>query len=605
MAESRTARTAAQPRLGWRIAAIVGAVFAVFALFQDLDWLAGYAGLTTHGDYGFTFSQVPGSPNTARVTAVVPGSPAAVAGLAPGDIGTLLSTPGLPGPPAIGAAVRVRVNRAGRQRDLTLVAAPSHRFSRLTAQATQGHLLGLLADLPAVLLGLFVLVRGGGQPATVLLGVALAAFGLTAPDIASPSITAPALKLAAMLIGQLSMYAMRACLLAFGLRMLHEAAGRRWRWERPAFAVALIALAAGWSILEVGFYQVPVPFEVLKAQAFTGVVYVVELCAGLACLAAGWAMSPAAQKPRFALLMLASACVFANQAANDVIDTIFHDFDGAMLDSWPLQVANILAGVVAPVLFAYAILRHRVLDLGFAVNRTLVYSAVSAIMLGAFGLIEWAFDHFVKIQGREQNALIDAAIALGVYLAFHRVTGFVEHGVEALFFRRWQEKAQELRRYVADAAFVTRRTSLLAGFADALSRFADGAAAAVYLMADSGGYARAAGDSALAPKTLDDDDPALVRLRAERKPVEPDATGSPLKAVLACPMLHRGELIGVVLLAARAQGAGYRPDEAELLGWATLQVGLDLHALEVERLQAAVTRLEHQLEGARLTARPA
>jgi len=65
-------------------------------------------------------------------------------------------------------------------------------------------------------------------------------------------------------------------------------------------------------------------------------------------------------------------------------------------------------------------------------------------------------------------------------------------------------------------------------------------------------------------------------------------------------MVHRGEVIGVALLAGREPGVAFRPDEEALLGWATLQVGLDLHALEVEQLQAQVTRLEHQLEGARL-----
>jgi hypothetical protein len=60
-----------------------------------------------------------------------------------------------------------------------------------------------------------------------------------------------------------------------------------------------------------------------------------------------------------------------------------------------------------------------------------------------------------------------------------------------------------------------------------------------------------------------------------------------------------------VLMGWRAQGVGYRPDEAELLSWATLQVGLDLHALEIEHLQAAVARLENRLGGASLAAQRA
>ena len=78
-----------------------------------------------------------------------------------------------------------------------------------------------------------------------------------------------------------------------------------------------------------------------------------------------------------------------------------------------------------------------------------------------------------------------------------------------------------------------------------------------------------------------------------------------LPAELAAPTISRNAVTGFVLMGAKPDAGGYRPDEVELIGWATTQVGLDLHALEVEQLQAAVTRLEHQLEGARLTARPA
>ena len=98
---------------------------------------------------------------------------------------------------------------------------------------------------------------------------------------------------------------------------------------------------------------------------------------------------------------------------------------------------------------------------------------------------------------------------------------------------------------------------------------------------------------------------SLVRMRAERKPVEAGTTASSLPADLACPMLNRNEVIGVVLLAAKPDGAGYRPDEIELIAWASVQVGLDLHALEIEQLQATVTRLGHQLEGVRLAQQPA
>src|SRR5262249_54155011 len=129
-----------------------------------------------------------------------------------------------------------------------------------------------------------------------------------------------------------------------------------------------------------------------------------------------------------------------------------------------LVIYEFLAGVVAPITLTYAILRHRVLDLGFALNRTLTYGVVSAILLASFGLIEWAFDHFVKIEGRESNAVIDAAIALGVFLTFHHVRDVVKPAIERLFFRTWQDKEAALRRFTREAGYVLKTEALTAAF---------------------------------------------------------------------------------------------------------------------------------------------
>ncbi|HSY28151.1 MAG TPA: hypothetical protein VK832_11645, partial [Burkholderiaceae bacterium] len=55
---------------------------------------------------------------------------------------------------------------------------------------------------------------------------------------------------------------------------------------------------------------------------------------------------------------------------------------------------------------------------------------------------------------------------------------------------------------------------------------------------------------------------------------------------LALPMSHRGNLHGFVLLAVKPSGEEYRPDEVEVLGFGAHQIGLDLYALQIERLKA-------------------
>lgn len=57
-------------------------------------------------------------------------------------------------------------------------------------------------------------------------------------------------------------------------------------------------------------------------------------------------------------------------------------------------------------------------------------------------------------------------------------------------------------------------------------------------------------------------------------------------------MMHQAALAGFVLLGPKPSCEDYRPDEIEILGWATQQVGLDLQAIRVRALEQQVGTLE-------------
>jgi hypothetical protein len=144
----------------------------------------------------------------------------------------------------------------------------------------------------------------------------------------------------------------------------------------------------------------------------------------------------------------------------------------------------------------------------------------------------------------------------------------VEHGVERLFFRSWQENEAALDRFVKTAGFITRPEALVKGFASELARFSGGADAAVYLRADDGDYRLAAGGEGRALLVVDADEPAVVALRAERAPLEPEEAGSAMAAALAVPMINRVELTGFALVGPKPAGLSYRPDEIAALAHA-------------------------------------
>jgi hypothetical protein len=47
----------------------------------------------------------------------------------------------------------------------------------------------------------------------------------------------------------------------------------------------------------------------------------------------------------------------------------------------------------------------------------------------------------------------------------------------------------------------------------------------------------------------------------------------------------------MILIGAKPSGEDYRPDEQEALAAAAQRIGMDLHALEIDRLEAEVRRL--------------
>lgn len=307
-------------------------------------------------------------------------------------------------------------------------------------------------------------------------------------------------------------------------------------------------------------------------------------------LAAGWREAPATDRPRYRYIVPALVLLMTMQVIGPLLP---------LLGGWdPAQNAVVLVIDVLPLLgllmLVYGVLRHHVIDLGFAVNRTLVYGAVSAMLLGIFGLTEWAVDHFIPVEGREKNALVDAAIGLVVFQTFHRVRDFVEEAIERLFFNRWHHAETQLRRFLQEGAFFTEPRALSAGFVHALTRYADGAPAALYLH-DTEGYRCVAGEIAGIAPHLSRDLHPLVRLRAKPQPAEVDDAA--LTAAVIAPMVNRNEVIGFAMLGAKPSGEQFRPDEIELIGTATRQVGQDLQTLKIERLErdAANQRQENSV----------
>jgi hypothetical protein len=589
VAERPAARTGARVSTLWVILVLLIAAFSLAHLGSRIwDSWTGYAG---YGDLGYVDAGVCGPDGFCRVDTLTPGGAMAVADVQRGDAVRFdrgIDHAGWGG----------RVARPGEKVGFTLRhgGALSHHVA--TAQPLRGAPPGArsvvtLATWAVVsLIGLFVVLRSRRRTTNVLLGGALITLG-TGGAWGTLMESDPAVFTAVDGVSTMIVYAPPLLFLAFALAARAETSGKAsggWRVVLILYAVAVSVIAvldAVFSLTGRLLYG--------DIRAPTAMVALGFLLASLV-LGIAWLESRGRDRMRFAFMLVAIVLLGASMDVAGAVILLMGD-DWSLTN--PLVVATLAGAVAGAAVFAYAVLRHRVFDLGFALNRTLVYGVVSAVLLAAFGVIEWAVNHFVPIEGREKNALIDAVIAVGVFLTFHRVRDWAEHLVERLFYRRWQKAEAAFRKFVREAAFFTEAPALTEDFVQALSAYAEGAPAAVYL-ADGRCYACAAGDLPGVAARLAADLRPLVSLRADPKPVQ--IHDDALNAALIAPMVNRNEVIGLAVLGPKPSGFDYRPDEIELIGWATRQVGLDLHALKVERLEASeadlrktVAALQHAL----------
>jgi hypothetical protein len=248
-----------------------------------------------------------------------------------------------------------------------------------------------------------------------------------------------------------------------------------------------------------------------------------------------------------------------------------------------------LATCVSLALLAYAVVRHRVFDIGFVLNRVLVFSVASAIVVAARVVLDWAARKGMHVASADAGIAVDAAITLVLVLLFMPLQRIVGDRVTRIFFRQWEAAAEQLRAFVERAPHVTDAGELRRKLLAAIDAYGGSGGSAFYVQ-DGNGYLRAESTLEDMPQRITENDDAAVELRRAQGAVVlgdlgTEALASP--AALALPMTVRGRLSAFVLVGHKPQQELFRPDEVALLARSVRTLGLDLEALRIEELERA------------------
>ncbi|QTC90030.1 hypothetical protein IFJ75_12105 [Brevundimonas goettingensis] len=553
-------------------------IFTALCVIQGGHQLWRSAGLPTGlGRTGISWEQSCASTEFCPIIRIAPGSPAERAGLQPGDRlrpeNPIDQWRGL----WVGETRPYIQQTASGERPLILTA------DKATAFFFPQYIVSSLTLMLAGLMGGLVIARSQGRRALVLIGLAYASFAITGQWPRMWQSTG--LWFVPFYVVLNVIYYGSPLLFLAGARALRkEVSGRDTLGIRLGFwgLVAVQGTTLAWQLHaemtgRTGLFGENV-FLAYALPVFIGYVL------AAAVLAMAWRESAPEHRSRYGIMLVAIGCTFLAGVFDMGILLTGNDY----LSLSPLLISWYVAFLAGTALFGYAILRHRVIDLGFAVNRTLVYGVLSTVLLFGFWFCEWGLEEIIPAETREANILISAGIAFVIFLTFHHVRDWVEKAIEHLFFRTWRDNDARLKRFLREAAFVTRPEALRDAAVAEFSRFGQGAAVAFYEV-DADGMALIAGGSPDLPERLAVDAQVMVRLRAGREALQDDPA-LPEGAALALPTLYRNELTGAFLLSAKPDEAVWRPDEKALLAEAALRIGLDLHALAVEALKAEKAR---------------
>lgn len=228
-------------------------------------------------------------------------------------------------------------------------------------------------------------------------------------------------------------------------------------------------------------------------------------------------------------------------------------FDFPLSSSVELLLYNV-TGFITPVVLTYVALIRRVLDVGFALNRALVFSAVSLIFVGAFLLVEWGLGEWLSSASHTTNLAVGAAIALVLGLSVRTIHNRVDGILDAIFFRKRHEDERAIRGFAREAAYITKPDLLVKRTKEMLEEHADAMEVAILLDDGHGFYGQA-----------NENDPAIVSLKAWHKSIDLHALETRLQGEFAYPMVARGHLVGAIVLGPKRSGDPYAPDESDAI----------------------------------------
>jgi hypothetical protein len=526
------------------------------------------------GDFGLTTSSRSVlSGGSYVVTVVDPDSPAAKAGIRVGDRilphvnwRDILTS----NHPDVGDTLPETVERDGVTRTVTVIAGSSGLSFPILLVAERVVLL-LVAALIAW--------RRPEDPAARNLAAFLASFGF-ALGLNNHNFLGPVGSYVILSLGSVTglLYG-SAALTRFSSNFPHPSRGVRSTLSRVATVVSSLAILACivFGLLQM-LYGLTFP-----AAAIIGGTLLFCVLAAIVNFAISYRKAIGADRQRILWVLLTFAVGFSVPLIHYAAIASGHFY--LVLDQVSLVTMDVL-----PLGLAYVILKHRLLDLGFVLNRAAVFAGVSLVLVAAFILMEALIANYVATQSHVTGQVLSLAVPLVLGFSMRFVHARVDRFMDDVFFRHRHEAEATIRRFAREALLVTNEHALFDSTVAVVSQNTTATNVAILVVAPEGDFVYVR-PSELRGSCVSQNDPAFLSMRTWHERVELHALAGALPGEYAFPFIVRGQVAGALICGAKLGGEPYAPDELDALGQMAHGVGLAYDALEFAALKAEIVRI--------------
>ena len=439
---------------------------------------------------------------------------------------------------AVGDTIGMTIDRAGRTMRIAHVVATREPVSLWAPSVA--------VKLVMFLVGVFLLCRGR-DAASLHYGIASAFFAIALLPI-SDALLSPAVRnlyeALAQIFAGISAYALYLTFQDFARGAIGERVLSACRALVGAAALMFIANAVDFSIGRAASGCFVPALYVLRYPSL-----MVALAVMVGVLSATFVKATGLQRQRVRWVFWSTIVGFSGIVTWLIV---------------PSFRAAVLTSVIITIGYAYAILRHRIIDIGFVVNRAIVFTIVTSAVFAIFALVSTFVEKMTL--PADESVVVQSIVALALAFSFDFGYKRVENVIDRMFFREKHNAEVALVRFTDEARSIGDAPALLGRALSVLRESLRAAAVCVYREhGDAFRNVAQNGDSSF-PAALSRDDPAMMRLSANLKEVDlGDVQGALGSYGYAFALATQSRLTGALVVRGRDDAEAYDPEERGLV----------------------------------------